>query len=183
MKAMQINKLGEVTRDSVPLDFTELEIPAPGKDDILIKVSVCGVCHTELDEIEGRTPPPQLPVIPGHQVVGEVVQMGRKVKEFSIGDRVGVAWISSACGIAGGVIGLYISYGLLDLSIAFSAGFTTLGLLFGMGISGAALSATTGERGAVVNMVFSCTLIMLIIMFMTTCAVVGAVIATLLVRV
>jgi propanol-preferring alcohol dehydrogenase len=61
-------------------------------------VSACGVCHTELDEIEGRTPPPSLPVIPGHQVVGRVEARGEGAQLFHVGDRVGIAWIYSACG-------------------------------------------------------------------------------------
>ena len=61
-------------------------------------MSACGVCHTELDEIEGRTPP-GLPVVPGHQVVGRVESRGSGASAFlPIGDRVGVAWIFSACG-------------------------------------------------------------------------------------
>jgi propanol-preferring alcohol dehydrogenase len=64
----------------------------------LLKVSACGVCHTELDEIEGRTPPPSLPVIPGHQVVGTVAGRGPGTSRFKEGDRAGVAWIFSACG-------------------------------------------------------------------------------------
>jgi propanol-preferring alcohol dehydrogenase len=76
------------------------------RSEILIKVSACGVCHTELDEIEGRTPPPHLPVIPGHQVVGTVVSVGPSQSAISnlesrmpsVGDRVGVAWMYSACG-------------------------------------------------------------------------------------
>jgi propanol-preferring alcohol dehydrogenase len=59
---------------------------------------VCGVCHTELDEIEGRTPPPRLPVVPGHQVVGRVAALGDGATRYRVGDRVGVAWIYSACG-------------------------------------------------------------------------------------
>jgi propanol-preferring alcohol dehydrogenase len=50
--------------------------PEPGKGEILVEVAVCGVCHTELDEIEGRTPPPELPVIPGYQVIGRVAALG-----------------------------------------------------------------------------------------------------------
>jgi len=64
----------------------------------LIKVSTCGVCHTELDEIEGRTRPPRLPIVLGHQIVGRVVQNGSLADRFKTGDRVGVAWIHSACG-------------------------------------------------------------------------------------
>ena len=61
-------------------------------------MSTCGVCHTELDEIEGRTPPPRLPVIPGHQAVGRVEALGEGARLFHVGDRVGIAWIFSACG-------------------------------------------------------------------------------------
>ncbi len=83
--------------------------------------------------------------------------------------------------MAGGVLGLYISYGLLGLGTALSAGAATLGLLFGLGVSGAVLSAATGERGALINMAFSCTVVLLVILFMAMCAVGGAAIATLLV--
>jgi len=76
----------------------ELPAPVPGDSEILLKVSVCGVCHTELDEIEGRTPPSQLPLIPGHQVVGRVEAVGSQVSGIKPGDRVGAAWIFSACG-------------------------------------------------------------------------------------
>lgn len=72
--------------------------PAPGAGEMLIRVHVCGVCHTEIDEIEGRTPPPFFPIIPGHQVVGRIVALGRGVTGFNIGDRVGMAWIFSSCG-------------------------------------------------------------------------------------
>jgi propanol-preferring alcohol dehydrogenase len=65
---------------------------------VLVRVSVCGVCHTELDEIEGRTPPPRLPVIPGHQIVGRVAEVGDGVEDLRQGERVGIAWIHSACG-------------------------------------------------------------------------------------
>jgi len=76
----------------------EVDIPAPAEGEILIKISTCGVCHTELDEIEGRTPPPSYPMIPGHQVVGHVEKSGKNAARFKHGDRVGVAWIFSACG-------------------------------------------------------------------------------------
>ena len=61
-------------------------------------VSACGVCHTELDEIEGRTPPPRLPVVLGHQVVGRVAVLGPDASAFRVGERVGVGWIYAACG-------------------------------------------------------------------------------------
>ncbi|MFZ2450767.1 MAG: zinc-dependent alcohol dehydrogenase family protein [Methylovulum miyakonense] len=76
----------------------EIPVPVPDADGILLKVSSCGVCHTELDEIEGRTPPPRLPIILGHQVIGRVEAIGKQVSGVGIGDRMGVAWIFSACG-------------------------------------------------------------------------------------
>ena len=81
-----------------PLVLADLPDPVPTEKEILIKVSACGVCHTELDEIEGRTPPPRLPVVLGHQLVGTVEKTGAKAMKFKLGDRVGVGWIYSACG-------------------------------------------------------------------------------------
>ncbi len=99
MKAMVLSKLGSLKANRAPLALTDVPDPAPGAGDVLLRLSACGVCHTELDEIEGRTPPPHLPVVLGHQAVGEVALAGAKVKNFKIGDRVGVAWIYSACGV------------------------------------------------------------------------------------
>ncbi|MCB1693600.1 MAG: zinc-dependent alcohol dehydrogenase family protein, partial [Pseudomonadales bacterium] len=73
-------------------------MPVPAPLEVRIRVCACGVCHTELDEIEGRTPPPTFPMIPGHQVVGEIDAVGDKVTTRRIGERVGVGWIYSACG-------------------------------------------------------------------------------------
>jgi alcohol dehydrogenase, propanol-preferring len=98
MKAMLLERLCKLSENHQPLTSAELPVPVPGEHDILIKVSARGVCHTELDEIEGRAPPPQLPIIPGHQVVGRVEAVGRRVNRLKIGERVGVAWIFSACG-------------------------------------------------------------------------------------
>ena len=98
MKAMVLNRLTTVAEDEKPLALVDMPQPVPEDNDILIQVSTCGVCHTELDEIEGRTPPPKLPVVPGHQIVGRVAAGGDGVQKFSVGDRVGVAWIHSACG-------------------------------------------------------------------------------------
>jgi propanol-preferring alcohol dehydrogenase len=95
MKAMVLKATAPVEQE--PLVMMDVPIPVPGTREILIKVSVCGVCHTELDEIEGRLPP-NLPIIPGHEIVGSVEGTGAGVKEFTRGDRVGVAWIHSACG-------------------------------------------------------------------------------------
>ncbi|MBN1995374.1 MAG: zinc-dependent alcohol dehydrogenase family protein [Anaerolineae bacterium] len=98
MKAMILNELGNLAENNSPLELTDLPDPLPGEKEILVKVLACGVCHTELDEIEGRTPPPQLPVVLGHQVVGRVVEMGRAAQKHKVGDRVGIAWIYSSCG-------------------------------------------------------------------------------------
>ena len=98
MKAMVLNQLCNVNDNENPLTLTDLPVPVPQEDEVLVKVSTCGVCHTELDEIEGRTPPAELPVILGHQVVGRIEQLGTGAHKLSIGDRVGVAWIYSACG-------------------------------------------------------------------------------------
>jgi len=98
MKAMVLKKLCNLRENRTPLELMELPVPVPDQHEILLKVSACGVCHTELDEIEGRTPPPQLPIILGHQVIGRVEAIGHKVNTIKIGDRVGVAWIFCACG-------------------------------------------------------------------------------------
>ena len=98
MKAMVIQRIAPMTDASAPLQGVEWPDPDPGDREIRIRVTVCGVCHTELDEIEGRTPPPRLPVIPGHQVVGTVDAVGARVKRFQHGDRVGVAWLYHSCG-------------------------------------------------------------------------------------
>lgn len=99
MKAMILYRLADLTKETQPLQPGELPDPVPGEGELVLKVSACGVCHTELDEIEGRTSPPFLPVVPGHQVVGEVLLTGKNVQSFKVGDRVGVGWIFSSCGI------------------------------------------------------------------------------------
>jgi propanol-preferring alcohol dehydrogenase len=98
MKAMVLNKLGSIADNRSPLEMVDMPAPVLRDHEILIKVSTCGVCHTELDEIEGRTPPPQLPIVLGHQVVGRVEIAGAGATKFKVGDRVGIAWIHSACG-------------------------------------------------------------------------------------
>ncbi len=100
MKAWVIERLGEMGEpaEGGPLRLVDLPIPSPGEGELLIEVSACGVCHTEIDEIEGRTPPSELPRVPGHQAVGRVERTGAGVTAFAPGDRVGVAWIHYACG-------------------------------------------------------------------------------------
>jgi len=98
MKAMVLNEICDLRKNKHPLQLTTLPNPIPKENEILVKISVCGVCHTELDEIEGRTPPPRLPVVLGHQVVGRVQEKGPHAGQYKTGDRVGIAWIYSACG-------------------------------------------------------------------------------------
>ena len=98
MKAMVLERLGAISDNKKPLSLVDMPDPVPRDREILIKVSACGVCHTELDEIEGRTPPPKLPVILGHQIIGRVETTGAAATKFSKGDRIGIAWIHSACG-------------------------------------------------------------------------------------
>ncbi len=98
MKAMLLHNLAGLDTHPTPLSLVHVPVPKLPLRKILVKVSACGVCHTELDEIEGRTPPPRLPVIPGHQIVGRVEALGEEATRFTVGDRVGVAWIFSACG-------------------------------------------------------------------------------------
>ncbi len=86
MLAMQMNRTVSLTEESEPLSAVNLPIPEPASDEILVKVSTCGVCHTELDEIEGRAPPPRLPVVPGHEVVGIIDAVGASVSPTRIGD-------------------------------------------------------------------------------------------------
>ena len=98
MKAMVITRITNLDKDKNPLELRDVPQPVPEEHELLLKVLTCGVCHTELDEVEGRTPPPRLPVIPGHQVVARVEKTGSKVRTFKPGERVGVAWIYSVCG-------------------------------------------------------------------------------------
>jgi propanol-preferring alcohol dehydrogenase len=95
MKAMVLKKTGQV--EEKPLEMQDLPTPLPGAQQIRIKISVCGICHTELDEIEGRLGA-KLPIIPGHQIVGTVEALGHGANKFKLGDRAGIAWINSACG-------------------------------------------------------------------------------------
>lgn len=98
MKAMVLRRITSLTENPHPLELTELPDPAADGRNLRIKVLACGVCHTESDEIEGRLPPPQLPIVLGHQIVGRVEAIGPEVTRFQPGERVGVAWIFSACG-------------------------------------------------------------------------------------
>ena len=96
MKAMQLKQFAPIEQN--PLQLTDLPIPEPQSDEILIRIKVCGVCHTDLHTVEGELPEVQLPIVPGHQVVGTVEKSGDNATRFKRGDRVGIAWLYSACG-------------------------------------------------------------------------------------
>jgi len=98
MKAAILEKITDLKKNKQPLRLADVPEPVIGDGEILVKVSACGVCHTELDEIEGRTPPPKLPVILGHQAVGVVAGRGGSAQQFAMGDRVGIGWINRSCG-------------------------------------------------------------------------------------
>ncbi|HEX6810030.1 MAG TPA: alcohol dehydrogenase catalytic domain-containing protein [Planctomycetota bacterium] len=98
MKAMCLSRIAPLRDVPEPLSCREWPDPEPGPGQVLLRVLACGVCHTEIDEIEGRTPPPRLPVVPGHQVVGRVVATGSGTAQLRVGDRVGVGWIWRSSG-------------------------------------------------------------------------------------
>jgi len=95
MKAMVLQEISAIEKE--PLKMMDLQNPVPGPQEILVKISACGVCHTELDEIEGRIQP-RLPIVLGHQMIGRIECLGPETAKFKLGDRVGIAWIHSACG-------------------------------------------------------------------------------------
>lgn len=98
MRAMILTSVAGIDENAEPLQPVELPRPQPSAGELLVEVSVCGVCHTELDEIEGRTPPPELPVVPGHEIVGRVTECGQDCHRFEPGQRVGIGWIYSSSG-------------------------------------------------------------------------------------
>ena len=98
MKAFVLTQLKNLNQDRSPLELFEFPYPSCKEDEVVVEVATCGVCRTELDEIEGRTPPSFFPMILGHEIVGRVVEKGSQVQKLKIGDRVGIAWIHSSCG-------------------------------------------------------------------------------------
>lgn len=92
MRAMVLERAGE------PLKLAELPVPVPGKGELLLKVLACGICRTDLHVVDGELTEPKLPLVPGHQIVGLVEQVGPGVEGFRIGDPVGVPWLGGTCG-------------------------------------------------------------------------------------
>ena len=98
MKAMVLRGTHDLFKNDAPLELLEFPAPEPTEGEVLIRVLACGVCHTDMDEVEGRVVPPSLPIIPGHQVIGVVKEPGLEVRDLKVDDMVGVAWIGGACG-------------------------------------------------------------------------------------
>lgn len=92
MRAMLLEK------PNTPLTLANVQPPTPGPHQVLIRVHACGVCRTDLHVVDGELTNPKVPVIPGHEVVGEVIALGTGVEELKIGDRVGVPWLGYTCG-------------------------------------------------------------------------------------
>ena len=97
MKGMVLNGISHFEHNIRPLHLAEIPVPEPKEGELLIRVKACGVCHTDLDEIEGRVVPSFYPIIPGHQVVGKVIKTGDHVTKHAVGERVGVGWFFSSC--------------------------------------------------------------------------------------
>ena len=96
MKAWLLHKQAPVAER--PLTITEIITPVPGDDELLVRVQTCGICRTDLHVIEGDLPVRRSPLIPGHQIVGRVTARGKRVRDFAVGDQVGVAWLNHTCG-------------------------------------------------------------------------------------
>ncbi len=92
MRAMVLDRPGE------PLRLDRRKIPEPGLQQVLVKVAACGVCRTDLHVVDGELPHPELPLVPGHEIVGRVAALGGEVERFSLGQRVGVPWLGWTCG-------------------------------------------------------------------------------------
>lgn len=98
MRAMRLHTLGTIAEGAEPLQLEHIPVPSPGTGEVLVRITACGVCHTELDEIEARTAPPALPVTLGHQVTGRVVAEGPGCDHGLLDRDTGVAWVGGACG-------------------------------------------------------------------------------------
>ncbi len=92
MRAMVLDRPGE------PLEAREIDVPAPGPEEVLVKVAACGVCRTDLHVVDGDLPDPTLPIVPGHEIVGEVVSCGARVEHLAPGHAVGIPWLGHTCG-------------------------------------------------------------------------------------
>ncbi|HEY6906638.1 MAG TPA: alcohol dehydrogenase catalytic domain-containing protein, partial [Ignavibacteriaceae bacterium] len=92
MRAMVLEKKGERLKELM------VNLPAISTDQVLIKVKACGVCHTDLHIVDQELTNPKLPLIPGHEIVGQIVKVGANVKKFNVNERVGIPWLGYTCG-------------------------------------------------------------------------------------
>src|SRR5664279_1143340 len=97
MKAQLLKAPAEVATN--PLIYVDIPQPNPAANEVLIKINVCGVCHTDLHVVEGELPNIALPIIPGHEIVGTVAECGEGATRFKLGDRVGIPWLHWADGV------------------------------------------------------------------------------------
>ncbi len=93
MRAMVLEAVGR------PLVMCERADPVPGPGEILVRVAACGVCRTDLHVVDGELPDVRTPIVPGHEIVGHVEALGSGVAGFALGERVGVPWLGSTCGV------------------------------------------------------------------------------------
>ena len=93
MRAMVLARPGQA------LALRELPERHAGPGEIRLRIAACGVCRTDLHVVDGELPNPKLPIIPGHEIVGHVDEIGADVKDFALGDRAGVPWLGHACGV------------------------------------------------------------------------------------
>jgi propanol-preferring alcohol dehydrogenase len=93
VKAMVLDRPG------TPLRPADLPMPEPGDGQILVRVTACGVCRTDLHVVDGELTEPALPIVPGHEVIGHVVAAGADVRRFEVGERVGIPWLGYTCGV------------------------------------------------------------------------------------
>jgi propanol-preferring alcohol dehydrogenase len=92
MRAMLLNSVGQ------PLASSDVSVPRPASGQVLVRVAACAVCRTDLHVVDGELPKPKLPLIPGHEVVGRIEQIGEGVEDFQLGERVGIPWLGWTCG-------------------------------------------------------------------------------------
>lgn len=93
MHAMVLNKIG------APLEWTNLPDRQPGPGEIRVKIGACGVCRTDLHVVDGELPNPQVPIIPGHEIVGRIDKIGTDVERFALNERIGIPWLGHTCGV------------------------------------------------------------------------------------
>lgn len=96
MRALLLEKHSLIENN--PLQLKEIDEPSLSEEELLVKITACGICHTDLHVVEGELEGGKLPVVPGHQIVGRVVKLGKNVRKIKLGDRVGIPWLNSTCG-------------------------------------------------------------------------------------